>query len=189
MINNYPGTLSLPIGSDDEKDIAGAVGRLRGTLKSYGIAPEAIDLLKIDISLHSLTISDDDRRTGASHVFADGKPFYSVSVSAPGSVMDLGSYEDAPLKAMPAAQQAQMLAFEIGLNLLSRTDDAVEILLKTGVQKNGGVSGGGMELVFETQTRNDPVLFIDTLRRLVSMRLDTLAPKFIPPSKDGGPKF
>ncbi|MDI1229180.1 MAG: hypothetical protein PSY14_15985 [bacterium] len=174
-VKNYANNETLPVSANAQKNFDDGVAKIRATMKSYGFAAEAVNSIEFNLTRHTLAITLDEARSGAFHTFADGNPFYAINIKSPGSMLDIGD-SSKPTK-MTVEQQAAMITFEIGINLIGRVEKAIEV--KFGIpadERAGGVSMS-MSPDFETTTRRDPSLFLDALNDLVDMRLGMLTPK------------
>ena len=179
-VRNYKSVEDLPVNPAAQKGLEEGVSKIRKTIQSYGFSKEAADSIDFELTRHTLAISLEEARSGAFHVYADGNPFFALTIKAPGSLLDIGDASQ-PTK-MTTQQQAAFVAFEIGLNLISRVEKAIEV--KYGIpadERAGGVSMS-MRPEFETTTRRDPSLYLDVLNDLVDMRLNMLVPKAVAPS-------
>lgn len=116
-IKHYAGAIEHPL-TQAEKDIFDrSVKDIKSTLSLFGYAPEAIEQLTMELRCYSLTISDEEARSGAWHRHATGTPFYELSIKAPGSVMEMRIDETRAYNQNSPATQALMLAFECGINI------------------------------------------------------------------------
>jgi len=184
-LQHYAGARELEMSPEDLDAVKAGVAAVRNTMLSYGFDRTAIEAVDFKVTQHTLTISDEERRSGAFHTQADGMPFYAVTLTAPGSMMDLAGGAPVPPVEMPADKQALLLAFEVGSNLFSRVEQALEV--KYGLkpdQRAGGVSMEIMSCNFETTTRREPRLFFDALNELVNLRLNMLTPKLEVPAEE-----
>ncbi|MDE1153140.1 MAG: hypothetical protein PW788_11440 [Micavibrio sp.] len=181
-LQHYANARELVMKPETLEVVEAGVAAIRTTMLSYGFDKAAIESINFKITEHTLTISEDERRGGAFHTQADGQPFFAITLTAPGSLMDIAGGTPLPPVQMPPAQQALLLAFEVGTNLFSRVEDALEV--KYGTKRDeraGGVSADIMNCNFETTTRRDPKLFFAALNDLVDMRLNMLTPKLEAP--------
>ena len=99
-------------------------------------------------------------------------------------MMDIGNSTD-PSK-MTAQQQAGLLAFEIGLNLIGRVEQGIQAKYNIPSDERGGGVSFSMNPHFETTTRRDPSLYLDVLNDLVDLRLKMLAPQAQTPGAKSG---
>ncbi len=177
-LQHYQGARELVMKPETLAAVETGVAALRLTIQSYGFSKEAADSLNFKVTEHSLFISDEERRSGAFHMQADGQPFFAVTLTAPGSMMDITPAASATPTAVPANQQTALLSFEIGMNLFSRVEDAMAVKFGTTPDNRaGGVSSEIMRINFETTTRRDPAQYFSALNDLVDMRLGMLTPK------------
>ncbi|MBI1214435.1 MAG: hypothetical protein GC185_01290 [Alphaproteobacteria bacterium] len=180
-VKDYQGAVELPVPEEKQAEVAKGVADLRATMKKYGFAAEAVESLDIEVKSYTLTISREEGASGAFHTYADGKPFYAVSLKAPGSLLDL-QHAAAPVL-LPPGQQALTLALETGINLFPKVEYAIETLYGDKQDpRAGGVSGGVMTCDFETCTRREPEKFFAALTALTEMRLNMLVPENLRPA-------
>jgi len=182
-VKNYDGAQNIGLTSAEQDSVEGGVKMVKWAIIDHGFSKEAVDMLDFTVTKHTLTISENERRSGAFHTQADGKPFYAITVSAPGSFMDMRIDESKKPTELAPKTQAQMLAFEIGVNLFGRVEKVIEEMY--GVKEKGHGGGAGFpvaKIEIETTTRHDPFLFFMALTELVNFRLNQLAPKGAAPS-------
>jgi hypothetical protein len=171
------------------------VKKIKYTMKGYGFSAEAVDDIKIEVSKHRLTLTEEERKGGASHIFDGGEPFFAINVS--GKDVNMSALASIPegckLTELPDGMQTALLGFELGVNLLPSTHQAVEILFNVDKSNSGtGVRAEVFHLNAETYTRQSPTHFLIALDQLVDMRLNQLVPKapaVVPPApkkKKGG---
>lgn len=183
-VKDYNNQEELPVKQAAQSAFDEGVEKIRATIVANGFSKEAADLLDFKLTRHTLSISLEDARSGAFHVFADGDPFYAINIKAPGSMMDIGNSTD-PSK-MTAQQQAGLLAFEIGLNLIGRVEQGIQAKYNIPSDERGGGVSFSMNPHFETTTRRDPSLYLDVLNDLVDLRLKMLAPQAQTPGAKSG---
>jgi hypothetical protein len=170
----------LVMAHDVEETFKAGFDIIKKTCLKAGFDKAAVDSLQFKVSEHTLTISDEESSKGAFHVHGDGKPFYVLSVAAPGSMSDMASGDSSipPTKRSPHLQ-AILLAMEIGVNILPRMG---EILADFYGQKNADgklVAGGSMsyeQIKCETTLRCDPLIYCRALNDMVALRLKQVAP-------------
>ena len=156
-LQHYQGARELVMKPETLAAVEEGVKAIRQTIQSYGFSKEAADSLNFKVTEHSLFISDEERRSGAFHTQADGQPFFAVTLTAPGSMMDITPAASATPTAVPVNQQIALLSFEIGMNLFSRVEQAMQVKFGTTPDpRAGGVSSEIMAINFETTTRRDP---------------------------------
>jgi hypothetical protein len=181
-LEHYEGNRELVMKAETQKSFEKGIEKVRETMLRFGFSPQAVEQLEFKVSEHMLDISDEERRSGAFHIHGDGKPFYALTLQAPGSLMELGSLGDTSNpKGLSDKQQSLLLAFEIGMNLMGRVN---EVLTKVygleGDRLAGGVSGVMMSANFETTLRCDPAKYMQALNDLVDMRLKMIVPEPTP---------
>lgn len=177
-VQNYAGAQELPLTEQEQMRVELGTATLRDTMQLRGFAKEAADAVRFEVRKYTLTISNAERQSGAFHMQADGQPFYTVTVSAPGTIMDMQGIDGKNPTAMPAVKQALLLAFEIGMNLFDKVEKVIELNYGSPADpRAGGVSGDMLGARYETTTRRDPLTFFAALDDLVNMRIDMLMPK------------
>lgn len=82
-----------------------------------------------------------------------------------------------PLPQMKPETQSLFIAFEMGMNLLPKGDQAVKFLFGVGDGESNGVTASIPIAEFQTYTRNDPAMFVSGLEELVKVRLNMLVPE------------
>jgi len=185
MVQHYKGAIELPVSPELAAEVEKGAALLRKTMTSYGVSQEAADSFAFGYKPYSLTISAEEGWSGAFHTFADGKPFYEVSITAPGSMFDIAS--GVPLPQQKPQQQAALVGFEIGMNLISRVEQAIAI--KFGLEQDsraGGTSSTIGPIDYSTSTAREPAIFFAALNDLLDMRLGMLTPKLATELKTGG---
>jgi hypothetical protein len=192
-VKDYKGARELVMTKETREQVEKSVESLRTTILSYGFAKEAVDSLKFKVSEYILVIDDEERRSGAFHIFADLKPFHTIEVSAPGSIMNsmAGVGNATPPLQMTPQQQSVLLAFEIGMNLFMRVEDVMKQLgmpFNEAAEGGGGVSGDVYGGSYETQTRQDIQSYLGALNALLETRLNMIAPKSAPKRGPSAPK-
>jgi len=180
-LKGYNGAREVAMPQEAKDTFDAGIKKIKETIIKSGFDPAAAEMLEIKFTGHTLTISEEERISGAYHSHADGKPFYALSISAPGSLFDLGSpTEKMPPTSLNPLQQAVYLAFEIGTNVASLMNRALtEILLvpdTDGTLTSGVTSSIGPTISFETATRCDPALYCVALNELTALRLKQLVP-------------
>ena len=174
-ISNYGNATDLVMAEDKKADFEAGVQKIRGTILRHGFSQEAVDMLSFTISQHTLVITPEQAHSGAFHTQADGKPFYAIAVSAPGSIME-GGLDGMPTQLAPR-KQAQYLAFEIGMNLMMPVKDVLKQFYgETDDRCAGGVSSGFADCKFETTSRCEPSKYMAAMNDLVEFRLNQVAP-------------
>lgn len=181
---NYAGHKELPLSAEEQFEFASELAGLKRTILSYGFSQKAVDDLNFSLKKYTLDISADEARGGAFHNYADGKPFYELTIAAPGTFRDMVKMPQGvrPTE-MEDLYQSQMLHFEISMNLVNRVGKALNYLrgLPENVASSGG-SGSMARLEFDTTFRCEPEEYLFALDALVKMRLDMIAPKAAVPS-------
>ncbi len=177
QIHGYSGAKDIPMDSAMAQRLRQKIVDIKKTIISYGVAPEAAEAIDIRITQHSLTITPEERSTGAWHRYADGQPFYAVQISAPGDMMAASADMQTPLPQMKPETQSLFIAFEMGMNLLPKGDQAVKFLFGVGDGESNGVTASIPIAEFQTYTRNDPAMFVSGLEELVKVRLNMLVPE------------
>ena len=143
-LQHYQGARELVMKPETLAAVEEGVKAIRQTIQSYGFSKEAADSLNFKVTEHSLFISDEERRSGAFHTQADGQPFFAVTLTAPGSMMDITPAASATPTAVPVNQQIALLSFEIGMNLFSRVEQAMQVKFGTTPDpRAGGKAQGG----------------------------------------------
>lgn len=176
-LDRYGTAVDLVMPKEKQEEFDTGVQKIRDTIVRHGFSKEAADQLSFTISQHTLTISEEQARSGAWHMQADGKPFYAVIVSAPGAFDEMGGLNSNNPTSMPARNQAQYLAFEIGMNLMVPVKDVLKQMYGEQDERvAGGVSGGFTGFKFETSMRCEPKTYLSALNDLVEYRLATVAP-------------
>ena len=176
-LDNYGTAVELVMSKDKQDDFDAGAKKIRDTMVRHGFAQEAADQVSFTISQHTLTISDEQARSGAWHIQADGNPFYAVIVSAPGGFHEMVSLDSKNPTGMAPRSQAQYLAFEIGMNLMVPVKDVLKQMYgETDDRVAGGVSGGFEALKYETSMRCEPKTYMSALNDLVEYRLNMVAP-------------
>jgi hypothetical protein len=178
-VENYAGMRELVIAKQAEQEFQQGFKKIRDTVSSYGFDKAAVDSLAFKVSEHMLFVTEDERRGGAFHIHADGKPFYAVTLTAAGSLMDLSaSNKDMSPIEMPADQQTILLAFELGMNIFPKMGQVLkEFYGQQDDKVSGGVSSEMMRLNFETTMRCDPKIYCQALNDAIGARLNMIAPK------------
>lgn len=186
-VKNYAGAKEIALTADETESFEAGVSLVKAAIKNHGYSQEAVDNLKFALTKHTLEISSEEGRSGAFHTQADGKPFYAINLTAPGSFMEMNVDASKKQTDLPAKTQSQLLAFEIGLNLFGHVEKV--IAEKYGVKEEGRGGGAGMpvaKIEIETTTRHDPFMFMMALTDLVNYRLNMLEQEYA--AKTGAPK-
>ena len=186
-ISNYGNATDLVMADDKKADFEAGAEKIRCTILRHGFSPEAVDMLSFTIAQHTLVITPEQARSGAFHTQADGNPFYAITVSAPGSIME-GGLDGVPTQLAPR-KQAQYLAFEIGMNLMMPVKDVLmKFYGETDERCGGGVSSGFTNCKFETTSRCEPSKYMAAMNDLVEFRLNQVAPVIAtaPKKRPGG---
>lgn len=177
-VEHYNGNTKLNVDAKVLTEFEQGVKTLKDTMLSYGFAPEAVDAFNVTLNEYTLTISDEDRRSGAFHVYADGNPFYEMTISVPGSLLEMSdNAQNSPLNATPR-QQGLLLFFEVSLNLINRVGDVLQQV--RGIDKSlihGGASMPVAKAENNTSFRCKPADFLDGLNYLLNYRLGMLLPE------------
>ena len=153
---------------------------LKDTCIKAGFDETAVNSLQFKVSEHTLTISDEDRSKGAFHIHGDGKPFYAITVEAPGSPDDMANADPSiPVTKRPLQQQAMLLAYELGINLMPRMSQMLKAYYGLA-DADGKLAGGGSmgfdQVVCETTMRCDPIIYCRALNDYLAIRLNQIAP-------------
>lgn len=158
---HYKNHRELAVSPQTQKDLMNAVENFKAVLCSFGMNKTAVDMISISLKEYTLSIGDDETRGGAFHVYADGKPFYEMRISAPGTLHDV-DLRAKKFSDMDDWSQAWMACFEMCMNALP---GAAQFLNeKYGV---GSAHGGGgspvMLMEFDTTFRCSPAELLDTI--------------------------
>jgi hypothetical protein len=175
---NYKDAHELLIPSAIRKGFEDSVKKTKEIIRSYGFSKEAVDRIDFSLTSYALVIQDKERRSGAFHPYADGKPFYEMGITTAGSLMELAGAAPGPHTARDAKQQALMLFFELGMNVAAYT--ARSLVEKYSQKEDAALPGGSMpldEAVFDTAFRCEPKLYLTAFNELLDARLAMLAPK------------
>jgi hypothetical protein len=204
-LDGYEGNRELVMKKETQEVFQQGFDKLRETMMRYGFSAGAVGQIEFRASEHMLEISDEEARSGAFHIHAGGKPFYALTLEAPGSMMELGTGggdTNKPLS-LDDRQQSLLLGFEIGMNLMGRVGDVLrDVYGLKGDNLAGGVSGEIMRCKMETTMRCDPATYMAALNQLLDYRLKMLVPdpadqdltslrrdvKAMKPMNFGGPK-
>lgn len=177
-VENYAGMRELVISEKAKQEFQQGFEKIRDTILSHGFDKTAVDCLTFKVSEHMLFVTDDERRGGAFHIHADGKPFYAITLTASGSLMDLTGGQNTLPVTMPANQQSILLAFELGMNLFPKMGQILkEFYGQQDDKVSGGVNSELMDIRFETTMCCDPKLYCQALDAAVAARLNMIAPK------------
>jgi len=180
-VKHYKDAIELPLDAAKQAEVEAGTAKLRQTMADYGFSKEAAESFQFAWRQYSLTIGRDEAFSGAFHTYADGKPFYELTVTAPGSLFDL-THHGMPPTQLPPEQQRALLAFEISMNLISRVEEAAAYLFGGAKDdRAGGVSSAVGPIDFSTSTRREPAQFFGALDALLDMRLGMLTPKIAQP--------
>lgn len=172
--SGYKNLKSLAINDGEIKDL---VAFIKKDMRAHGLSSEAIDMVKFEMSKHTLTITDEERKGGAFHGHADGEPFYALMISGP-SIMFCAPESGVKLADMTAEQQACAFVFDIGMNILRYLDIAVMEAFKLNEKAQTiNVSSSPFEGRYEVCTRYAPELALVGLATAVRLRLGALYPK------------
>jgi hypothetical protein len=175
-VQNYEGVRELAMKESDKQEFEAGFQKIRDAIVSYGFAQKAADSLKFKVSEHTLEISESERKSGAWHIYGDGKPFFALTLTAPGSIeSSVGAGSAAPTT-LPEEQQSRLLALEIGINLLPNINKVLQQIYSQNGNAAGGVSGSLAEYNFETTLRCEPKIYMEALNDIVHMRLMMIAP-------------
>lgn len=158
------------------------VKAIKSTILSYGFSKAAVDNLQLTLREFAMHLGENERSGGAYHYFADGKPFYEMQISVPGSLMEVGQLGEQSPTVLSDKDQALILFFEMAINLSGSVGAVIQ--QKHGVDKKLVHTGGGMpfgKAEFDTAFRCDPALYLDGLNDLVDYRLSMIAPRSAPP--------
>lgn len=153
---------------------------IKKTMLSLGFNQAAVRAFRMSMVPYTLTLGDDEKAHGVSHVFADGRPFYKVSVSMEnGSIYMLQGARQADLRVLPSSQQAAWLAATVGCDVLPKTDRyVVEYCGGNPVFSGGRMTGDLAKLRFEADTRHEPLTFLECLHDMTGCRLkEAVQPK------------
>lgn len=186
---HYEDSRELIIKSQTLKNFEDGIQKIKSTIASYGFSQKAVDNLQFGLREFAMHIGEEERRGGAYHYFADGKPFYEMRISTPGSLFEMSADESVSPNKLDDKSQGLLLFFEISMNLVGKVGDVIE--MKHGVDKASVHGGGGMPVAkaeFDTAFRCDPKLFLDGLNDLVNYRLGMLVPP-VQPAPSGKPGF
>ena len=176
LVEHYKDAVALPLSAELAAQVETGTAQLQKTMASYGLSKEAAEAFKFEYKAYTLTIGREEAWSGAGHQFADGKPFYEVCITAPGSMFNIAS--GVPLPQQSPEQQTAMMSFEISMNLLSRVEQAIAVKFGLPVDdRAGGVSSSIGPIDFSTSTSREPAIFFAALNDLLDMRLGMLTPK------------
>lgn len=175
IVPHYKGAVELPVTPELAAEVEKGANLLRKTMVSYGVSQEAADSFRFDYKPYTLKIEQEGWRD-AFHTFDGGAPFYEVSITAPGSMFNIAS--GVPLAQQQPEQQAALVGFEIGMNLISRVEAAIALKFNLPVdERAGGVSSSMGPIDYSTSTAREPAIFFAALNDLLDMRLGMLGPK------------
>jgi hypothetical protein len=173
-VKHYDHATELVMSAQEQADVDAGLKKIRDTILRHGFAQEAVDALSFKVTKYSLTINDDEARSGAFHVHAGGKPFYAINLSAPGSMLELS--DSGNPTAQPPRAQALLLGFELGMNVMSNMQKALEFYGEKDDRAAGGLSSEIMNCNMETTMRIEPKRYFDVMNEMVGMRLGQIAP-------------
>ena len=80
----YGGWKYVPLEDHEERQAKAIQERLVREMQEGGYPQVAIDNLRVTFKKATLTISEEERRSGAGHSLADGKPFMRLEIEAKG---------------------------------------------------------------------------------------------------------
>lgn len=166
--------------------VAALFDRVRTQYKEFGFSPTAVDDLKLEVTKHTLTLSEDEKARGVTHVFADGKPFYALNIASDTSLQWLVIDESQTPARGTDPQQKVWIAID-ALNLISLFEDyAAENLGASLKDKGPGKANGNFVIAnYELVTRQPPLKVVQAYLDITKVRLDMMSQKFNPkPSAD-----
>ena len=171
FVSHYQGAEELPLSPSTQAAADAGAEKLREMIVRLGFAKEAADSIQFNIRSYTLTITPEEARTGAGHPYADGKPFYEIQITAPGSFASLDTSGSAPT-ALPADKQAMLVAFEISFNSLRFAEEM--IAQKHGIPADPNAGSANMsfsKIDTTTYTRREPEMFFEGLTDYLQLRL------------------
>lgn len=166
--------------------VTAVLDRVRAQYKEFGFSPTAVDDLKLEITKHTLTLSEDEKARGVKHVFADGKPFYALNIATDTSLQWLVLDESQTPARGTDPQQKAWIAIDM-MNLMSILEDYAAENLGAHTKDKGPAKPNGNFVIanYELLTRQPPVKIAQALQDVTKIRLDMMAQKFNPkPSTD-----
>lgn len=110
---HYEGARELVIKDEILREFNEGVEAVKSTILSHGFSKKAVDDLQMTLREFAMHIGDEEAQSGAYHYFADGKPFYEMRISTPGSLLELAENETGSPAMMSDKKQGLTLFFEI----------------------------------------------------------------------------
>lgn len=185
-VKHYKDAKELPVPADAQADFDDGVARVKATIQRFGFSKEATDALDFSLGRYSLTVGEEERRGGAFHTQADGQPFYTITLKAPGSFEDGIGAGNSPAQ-MTTKQQVALLATEFGFNVFTNVERAIGVLFgEQEDRRNGGAGSPVARFDIETTTRRDLTMFFTAVDELAKLRLKDYAPQ--PSAAPSAPK-
>lgn len=181
---HYPSAREVPVKQSLRDAFNAGAEAIKKNMRHAGYTADAVESLQFDIKAYTLTTGAD----GGFHVYADGQPFFEMSVSAPGTLWDLVRADTTT----PMAQQSDTVQ---ALALYQEVMNAVMLAPHLAKHRYGldndmihdGFSSAMPEAELTTVFRCDPIMhYLDCLDDILKMRLAPIGPatsKKPPPPK------
>lgn len=148
------------------------VETIRANLVRRGLDEKAVEAMRFEIAAFAY-----DPAVCDYNIYADGKPFYAVSISVNAPIGNSAVAPDTPLHAVPAEVLPHLLAFEIGYNCLGNIGRLVHLMEKEGEYQTGSLEISFHTSHFENTFRGSVSGFVQMLNEIVDMRFDQIVPK------------
>jgi len=179
-LEGYSGAKEVQLTESEASGFEFGFDLIKDAVRKAGFSDEALALLDFKATAHTLTIPPEESGLGgAFHTHADGKPFYTVTVSAPDALTELayGSAGKTPTELSTKAQ-AFYVAFEIGNNV-SRVMQPVltqhyGMKDPDGLLTSGATMSMGDPYTVELPMRCDPLMYTMAMAAVLDMRLQQL---------------
>lgn len=171
-LEGYQGKKELVLSEKDKEAFESGIQKIRQKILAYGFSQDIIGNLTFTFNQYTLTIAEEERKNGAYHIYADGQPFYIMTIQSAGSLMDMVSTDDAaPIFTLPPKQQSTLLALDIGMQVMAGMEDALDFRGRSENPRIGGISASPLSNKYETVFRADPNDFCNVLDMLIGIRL------------------
>ena len=193
-LEGYKNAANLPVSAADKKTFEDWVATIKSSMLGFGYAREAVEQLSFELTAHTLTISEEEARTGACHTKANGKPFFALTISAPGSLEEMQLDQSLPYKQASVKSQSLMLAFECGVNIANNMEYFLKAVYPEDHFKQGCAGGANMgfdAMKVETTFQVPVEKYMNTFAIAARQRLTVLDKKGQPqaPKPPKGPSF